>query len=295
LFDSTYISDYKTYLSDVRGASANTVTSYVRDVQKFTEFVYAGGNNDLSHVTPEDVRSYLINLERSGKSPATISRYIASIKAFYNRLVELNHIHINPVSDITVSTVEKKPPRILSDEEINLLLKQPNIKDNKGARDSAMFEILYATGIRVSELINLDVSDVNLDTGLVSCRNGKVRIVPIHDAAIKAVERYLSFARPEMADNGEDALFVNTNGERMTRQGFWKILKSYSEQAKISSDITPQMLRNSFAAHLLENGANIHALQKMLGHAGISSTQTYARIVKHQLKDMYAKAHPMAK
>ena len=293
--DSKLISDYKVYLADVRGASANTVSSYVRDVQKFAEFIFSSENKNLLQISSDNIRFYLTVLEKNNKSPATISRCIASIKAFYNHLIDIGHVAQNPVSDISTNTVQKKPPRILSDEEVRLLLEQPNISDYKGARDSAMFEILYATGIRVSELINLDVSDVNLSTGLVSCRNGKVRIVPIHDAAIKAVERYLSFSRPKMAVNGEKALFVNANGERMTRQGFWKILKSYSEQAKITGDITPQMLRNSFAAHLLENGANIHVLQEMLGHAGISSTQTYARIVKYQLKDMYSKAHPMAK
>ena len=295
VFDSNLIDDYKIYLTDVRKASTNTVTSYIRDVKRFADYLSGNDKDDFDKITGDDIRYYLLSLEKSKKSPATMSRCIASLKAFFNHMIILGHIKSNPVSDISVSTVHKKPPRILTDKEIRILLDQPNVKDPKGCRDKAMLEVLYATGIRVSELINLDMTDINLTTGLVSCRNGKDRIVPMHESAVKAVTQYLTFARPKLILNGEIALFVNTNGERMTRQGFWKILKSYSEQAKIDGDITPQMLRNSFAAHLLENGANIKTLQEILGHAGISSTQVYARVVKHKLKDVYSKAHPMAK
>jgi len=174
------------------------------------------------------------------------------------------------------------------------LLEQPDENDLKGCRDKAMLETLYATGIRVSEIIALDESDVNLVTGLITCRNGKERIIPLHSAAVNAIARYLSIVRPVMATSGECALFVNTYGERMTRQGFWKVLKSYAAKAEINDDLAPQMLRNSFAAHLLENGADLRSLQEMLGHADISSTYMYARVVKQNLKDVYSKAHPRA-
>lgn len=293
--ENLLIDNYEIYLVDVRKASANTVASYIRDIRKFALFLQSGGFDSFSNVSKDDILSFLSTLEKSSKSPATISRCIASLKAFFNHLVDENYASENPVADISTNIVQKKAPRILSHEEIRLLLAQPNVNKIKGCRDKAMFEILYATGIRVSELINLDETDINLTIGLVSCRSGRARVVPIHESAVEAVSLYLSFARPKLIVDGETALFVNTNGERMTRQGFWKILKTYSEQAKIDADITPQMLRNSFATHLLENGANIQALQEILGHAGISSTRAYARIVKHQLKDMYSKSHPMAK
>jgi len=200
----------------------------------------------------------------------------------------------NPAEGLSAASAEKKPPRILTGDEIGYLLEQPDIRDPKGCRDKAMLETLYATGIRVSELIALDESDVNLTTGLITCRNGKERIIPIYPAAVKAISTYLLDARHKMALPGESALFVNTGGGRMSRQGFWKILKSYTEKAGIKEDITPQMLRHSFAAHLLENGADLRSLQELLGHADISSTQVYARAVKKQLKDVYHKAHPRA-
>jgi integrase/recombinase XerD len=203
-------------------------------------------------------------------------------------------INVNPASGISATTAQKKPPQILSGEDVTCLLEQPDSTDPKGCRDRAMLETLYATGIRVSELIALDQADANLATGLISCRNGKERVIPLYAVAVGAINHYLSFARPKMASPGECALFVNTSGNRMSRQGFWKILKSYSIKARIVEDITPQILRHSFAAHLLENGADLRSLQEMLGHADISSTQVYARVVKRQLKDVYNKAHPRA-
>jgi len=173
-------------------------------------------------------------------------------------------------------------------------LEQPDSNDPKGCRDRAMLETLYATGIRVSELIALDQTDINLETGLITCRTGKERVIPIYAVAVMAIDNYLSIVRPKMAAPDEHALFVNTSGNRMSRQGFWKVLKGYSLKARIAEDITPQVLRHSFAAHLLENGVDLRSLQEMLGHADISSTQVYARVVKRQLKDVYNKAHPRA-
>ena len=294
LFDTSYIDNYKRYLTDERHASANTISSYIRDITQFASFLQIGGITDFSYVTENEIRLFLSRLKDKGRSPATVSRCIATLKAFFGRLADNGFIGHNPAADISAATPPKKPPRILAGEEINRLLEQPDTSEPKGCRDKAMFEVLYATGIRVSELVALDVSDVNLETGLVTCRNGKERIIPIYAAAVKAIDYYLYFSRPNMAASDENAMFINTGGGRMTRQGFWKVLKSTAEKAQIEEDITPQTLRHSFAAHLLENGADLRSLQEMLGHADISSTQVYARLVKKQLKDVYNKAHPRA-
>lgn len=294
MLDIKCIENYKTYLRGVRRASENTIVSYVNDVSNFMQFIPTNGKTNLSDVTQDDINSYIGFLKNNNKSQATISRNISSLKAFYSHLIDTGVLATNPVSNITMTKTEKKPPIILTGEEIKLILKKPDIHDIKGCRDKAMFEILYATGIRVSELINLDETDINTVTGLLTCRNVKERIIPIHETAIKATRRYLSYARPKMITTDEQALFVNTNGKRMTRQGFWKILKNYAEQLEIHTAITPQILRNSFAAHLLENGANIKTLQEILGHSGISSTHAYARVVKQNLKDEYSKTHPRA-
>ena len=294
MFDSTYIDIYKKYLTDERQAPINTVSSYIRDITKFADFLLDGGRYDFADVTENEIRLFLSRLEENGRSPATVLRSVASLKAFFGHMTDEGLFGGNPVMGISVSALPKKPPRILTGEEIKRLLEQPDSKDPKSCRDKAMFETLYATGIRVSELVALNVSDVNLATGLITCRNGKERMIPIYAAAVKSIGNYLTIARPLMADKEECALFVNTGGERMTRQGFWKVLKSYTSKAQIDEDVTPQMLRHSFAAHLLENGADIRALQEMLGHADISSTQKYARVVKQQLKDVYNNAHPRA-
>jgi len=294
LFDTKYIDNYKDYLTNERHAPTNTVSSYIRDIKQFANHQWNGENGDFERVTTEDFKQYFSVLENNGRSPATISRSIASLKAFYRRMTDEGYTGANPVAEIPVIPFQKKQPYILSNAEIDSLLDQPNPNTLKGCRDKAMFETLYATGIRVSELISLDLDDINLVTGLIVCRNGKERTIPIYDTAIKAISRYLSFSRPSMAVTGEVSLFVNTGGGRMSRQGFWKILKSYLDKAQINEEITPQMLRHSFAAHLLENGADVRSLQQMLGHSDISSTQAYARVIGQQLKDVYQKAHPRA-
>ena len=294
MFDTTFIVKYKDYLIHERCASANTVSSYIRDITQFVDFLIVCKGCDFIEIVEGDVRSYLSQLEKCGRSSATISRCIASLKAFFNYLTDEGYLRHNPARDIVSITAAKKPLRLLSDSEIVCLLEQPDIADAKGCRDKAILETLYATGLRVSELVALDMSDINLATGLIICRNGKERIIPIYAAAVEAIDHYLSSVRVKIAAPGESALFVNTNGKRMTRQGFWKILKGYTEKAQINEDITPQVLRHSFAAHLLENGADLRSLQEMLGHADISSTQVYARAVKKQLKDVYNKAHPRA-
>jgi len=294
LSDSKYIDSFKDYLVNEKRVSTNTVSSYIRDVKQFYDFLSDSEKSEFNDVTKEDLQFYISHQLDSGRSPATVSRCIASLKAFFKRLKDNGMEEPNPAAELTAIASVKKMPQILKSDEIERLLDQPSVKDLKGCRDKAMLETLYATGIRVSELIALDVDDINLVTGIIQCRVGNVREIPINQTATRAISQYLSLSRPNMALEGETSLFVNTGGGRMSRQGFWKILKSYLDKAQISEDITPQMLRHSFAVHLLENGADIHSLQKMLGHADISSTQVYARAVKSELKAVYEKTHPRA-
>ena len=237
-----------------------------------------------------------MSLTRQGKSPATVTRCTASIKSFYNFMTKNGHMKVNPAKSVAAMKVERKYPQILTSKEVELFLDQPKCVDEKGFRDHAMLELLYATGIRVSELIGLDVSDVNLSIGFVRCRNkGKERSIPLYHGAVKALQDYIFNIRPGLVSSEEEtALFVNMNGERMSRQGFWKIIKYYQEKAEINKEITPHTLRHSFAVHLLENGADLRSIQEMLGHADISSTQIYTQVINKQLKDVYTKAHPRA-
>ena len=294
--DSDWIDAFEKYLKYEKHASFNTYSSYVRDVHQFS--CYLAGNTMAELVTADRSRicEYTHWLSERGKSPSTIHRCVASLKSFYGFLGAKGERDDNPVHDISVEKEEKKLPQILTSEEVELLLDQPKCTDCKGYRDRAMLELLYATGIRVSELIALDVDDVKLSVGIIKCvSHGKERFIPMYQAAIKALDDYLNLVRDKMvADPGEKALFVNMSGERMSRQGFWKVIKHYQSTAKIDKDITPHTLRHSFAVHLLENGADLHSIQEMLGHADISSTQIYTHVVKKQLKDVYNKAHPRA-
>ena len=221
---------------------------------------------------------------------------LASIKSFYNYLLSQGDIRDNPAKGVSSAKVERKYPEILTSQEVELFLEQPQCIDAKGFRDHAMLELLYATGIRVTELISLNLDDLNLAAGLIRCTSkGKERIIPLYQTAIRALQDYIRMIRPQLiADDSENALFVNMNGERMSRQGFWKIIKFYQDKAGIEKDITPHTLRHSFAVHLLENGADLRSIQEMLGHADISSTQIYTHVIKKQLKDVYQKAHPRA-
>ena len=234
-------------------------------------------------------------LTGKGKSAATVTRSLASLKCFYNWMVSAGLREDNPAQGAKSIKVERKLPQILTNQEVELLLAQPQCVDQKGYRDHAMLELLYATGIRVSELISLDVEHVNLAAGFIRCfSKNKERTIPLYPGAVKAISDYVRNVRPQLAVEGEHALFVNMNGERMSRQGFWKIIKGYQEKAGIKTDITPHTLRHSFAAHLLANGADLRSIQEMLGHSDISSTQIYAQLVNQKLKDVYNKAHPKA-
>ena len=290
-----WLSVYEDYLKNEKQASANTVSSYLRDVRQFAKEMEER-EIPLTEVLSQDVEEYAHGLTRKGKSPATVTRSVASIKSFYNCLISRGGIDRNPAKGVVPAKVERKLPQVLTGKEVELFLEQPECTDLKGYRDRAMLELLYATGIRVSELIALDVDDLNLPGGVLKCfSKGKERIIPLYPAAIRALNEYVHNVRPQLVDSlDETALFVNMNGERMSRQGFWKLIKYYQEKAGIKKDITPHTLRHSFAAHLLENGADLRSIQEMLGHADISSTQIYSRLLNQKIKDVYLKAHPRA-
>ena len=274
----------------------NTTISYCRDVRMFSEWLERDRTMQLKNASKEDISSYLRYLQGLGKSPSTVSRCAASLKRFYAYLMDKGITQNNPATGISLEKHGRKLPSILTNHEVDTFLSQPDLTDPKGIRDKAMLELLYASGIRVSELIGLNLEDVNLSVGFLVCRSSdKERVIPLYKVAVKSIQEYLQNVRPILtADNGEDALFVNVNGSRMSRQGFWKIVKSYQSKAGIKKEITPHTLRHSFAAHLLENGADIRDIQEMLGHADISTTQIYTKVIRSHLKEIYDKTHPRA-
>ena len=287
---------YERYLTDEKKTSRNTTCSYLRDVRQFGDYLTRIDGPSYVDATERELCGYIDGMRDGGKSVATVSRNIASLKNFYAWLHAIGEIDEVPTGKLVPEKISHRLPEVLTAQEVELLLKQPECTDRKGYRDRAMLELLYATGIRVTELVNLDVTDVNLPAGIISCRNrDRVRAIPLYPEALKAMRNYIDFIRPDMiASPNERALFVNVTGKRMSRQGFWKIVKSYQQKAGIEKDITPHTLRHSFATHLLENGADLRSIQEMLGHADISSTQIYSQLVKKQLKDVYNKAHPRA-
>ncbi|MGN1270082.1 MAG: site-specific tyrosine recombinase XerD [Clostridia bacterium] len=283
------------FLQNEKKLSDNTLQSYRRDILQFAEYVNKKGLN-YSKIKQEDIKTYLKYLKEIGKKASTISRNLASIRSFYQFLVKNKKIKQDPTDDIQSPKVEKRVPSVLTSQEIELLLEQPKDVDLKGTRDKAMLEFAYATGMRVTEIISLNITDINLEEGFVICRNGsRQRNIPLGSLSLKALKEYVEEARPVLIKSeNEKALFVNVNGKRLTRQGFWKIVKYYKEQAHITKDITPHVLRHSFATHLLQNGADLKAIQSMLGHSDISSTQVYMQFQAPALKDVYQKAHPRA-
>ncbi len=291
------IQAYGNYLIKVKQASANTVTSYLRDIRQFMAWLQDHFGIDILSASAEQISNYLFSMQSGGKSGATISRTLASLKNFYVYAVSSGFLEESPVpADLHIERGEKKLPQILTGREVELLLSQPSCADTKGFRDKAMLEVMYATGIRVSELIDLNVEDVNLDLGIIKCSGSrKSRAIPLYPAALRALTLYLQDVRAVMvADPGETALFVNVGGARMSRQGFWKILKNYQNKAGIEKDITPHTLRHSFAVHLLENGADLGSLQELMGHCDISSTQMYTQMINQKLRSVYDKCHPKA-
>ena len=281
------------FLKDDKKLSDNTLQSYRRDIEQYEKYVSDNKINYLK-VTEETILEYMEYLREENKKESTISRSLASIRSFYQYLIRVKKIKKDPTMTIESPKINKRTPNILTSKEVELLLDQPKDVDLKGTRDKAMLEFAYATGMRVTEMISLDIDDVKLDEGYVVCRGrSKSRNIPLGSMSLKALKEYIDDARPYLIrDESEEALFVNVNGTRLTRQGFWKIVKYYKEQAHIEKDITPHVLRHSFATHLLQNGADLKAIQTMLGHSDISTTQVYAILTHNRIREVYSKAHP---
>jgi integrase/recombinase XerD len=293
----SYVNEFINYLAVERGLAQNTLESYGRDLRQFQTYLETCNKEIIKDSNRNTILAYLSNLQTRGRAVSTISRNLAAIKSFYQYLLRERYIEKDPAANLESPKLEKKLPKILSIAEVEELLKQPNSGMPAGLRDKAMLELLYATGIRVSELISLNISDVNLDMGYIKCygKGAKERIVPLGSIAAKCVQDYLGRGRSKLVRTyDEPALFVNHHGNRLTRQGFWKIIKKYAQEANITKEITPHTLRHSFATHLLENGADLRSVQEMLGHADISTTQIYTHVTKNHLKEVYDKTHPRA-
>lgn len=289
------LEDYKRFLADEKKAAANTLTSYLHDLNQLCDWLEQEGRGGLADLTSDTIQCYADWMEEQGRSPSTITRRLASVRSFCKWRCRKGELREDPTRPVKSRPAQHKLPGVLTGEEVERLLAQPDPADPKGCRDHAMLELLYATGIRVSELIALTVEDVSLHAGLLHCGGKKQeRVIPIYPAAVRALRDYLLHVRPLMAAPEETVLFVNVNGVAMSRQGFWKIVKSYQEKAGITADVTPKTLRHSFAAHLLENGASVGDVQKMLGHGSRAATQVYVRLIDQRLKDSYNLAHPMA-
>jgi len=296
LDDADLVGEFISYLTIERGLSQNTLESYANDLEQFTRYIQ---DEDISllEVTPAVVVTYLLESRKTGKAATTVSRHLAAIKSFYHFLVHEDEIQDDPTANLESPKLERKLPEVLTVDEVELLLKQPDVTTVTGQRDQAMLEVLYATGLRVTEMVGLNVNDVDLEVGCVRCtgKRAKERIVPLGRVAIRAVSKYLDDSRPALVKTQrEPALFVNHHGHRLTRQGFWKILKSYARQVNIGKNITPHTLRHSFATHLLTNGADLRSVQELLGHADITTTQIYTHLTKHRLKEVYENSHPRA-
>ena len=293
----SFVDEFKAFLKETKKCSDNTFDAYVRDVEHFLRYCTEKGIGSLNEVKSDDITDYLGLIKSNGKSAATKTRITASIRCYFGFLKAKSFVKTNCAQSIKNPRNERVMPEILTSNEVLSLLSQPDSSDYKGMRDKAMLELLYATGIKVSELIELEVTDVNLQIGILHVRSKQhERIVPIYPAAVKHIGEYIGIARPALINDSEEKkLFTNYNGKPMSRQGFWKIIKYYSKKAGINKDITPQTIRHSFAAHLLENGAQLGDIRDMLGHNDISSTQVYAQIVKSKYVQSYAKFHPLAK
>lgn len=288
------LGQYRTYLKK-NNLHTNTISAYFSDAEKYVDYLYEKRIKNIKKADKKVISGFIKMLEKEGKSSSTIARNVASVRSFYEYLLSIGAVKENFAQKIQPPKFEKNVPEILTAEEVMRFLEQPSGADPKSVRDKAMLEVLYATGIRATELIELNVNDVNSANGYIRCKkDGEERIIPFGKPAQAAIDNYLNVIRGKIAKETEPALFVNMNGGRMTRQGFWKIVKFYAESAKIEKTITPHTLRHSFAVHLLENGADILSIQSMLGHSDISSTQVYTKVINKRLKDIYTKAHPRA-
>lgn len=287
--------DFVSYLQNEKKVSANTLQSYTRDIKQFGTYIVDNAL-DITRITKTHIITYMHSMQKNGRAASSVSRNLASVRAFYNYLIMKDIVSSNPAYNLETPKQEKKLPRILTTEEVEKLLASPSSGDNdKCIRDKAMLELIYATGIKVSELIALNLDDVDVSLGYLKCiGDNSARIIPLGHVAIEALKAYLDNTRASMSSKDEPALFVNCNGGRLTRQGFWKLIKEYAKKADIDKDITPHTLRHSFAAHLIENGADLASVQEMMGHKDISSTQVYTKLAKSRIREVYNKAHPRA-
>ena len=294
--DASCLEQFEQYLTDVKKASKNTLSSYLRDVRQLSEYLAANESVSLQTADEDVLCAYIDELRARGKSVATVSRAIASLKNFYLYMRDQGWIEKVPTGKLVPDKTTQKLPQILTSKEVELLLEQPQCVDMKGYRDRAMLELLYATGIRVSELINLEITDVDLTAAIIHCRSkDKSRAIPLYPKAVVALSEYIEFIRPQMiASPDEKSLFVNISGERMSRQGFWKILKQYGKAANLEDKLTPQTLRNSFAMHMVQNGIDMKSLQELMGHEDILATQVYFEHMRNRIKDIYDRTHPRA-
>ena len=288
------LGQYKTYLNK-GNLHQNTVSAYFKDAEKFLDYLYDKRIKNFKKADKRVVAGFIKQLEKEKKSPSTVARNVASIRYFFEFLISSGLVSENPALKIKPPKFEKELPKTLSSDEVSRFLEQPSGGDPKSIRDKAMLEVLYATGIKATELVELNVSDVNTAVGYIRCKKGDTeRIIPLGKPSMSALDNYLLAIRKTIAKETEQALFVSMNGKRMTRQGFWKIVKYYAECADIKNAITPKTLRHSFAVHMLENGADINSIKSMMGHSDISSTQLYTKVINEKLKEIYIKAHPRA-
>lgn len=294
--DYLYINDFEKFLIREKHASDNTVNAYMKDLEHFEDFVMSRGIARITDVSNSDIVAYLMELKKQGRSKSTVNRRLTSIRTFYKFLLREGRVKDNPAEDIKSPRIEKKDIEFLSIDEVNKLMTLPD-ESIKGIRDRAILELMYATGIRASELIDMKLDDLNMRMGFVKCtgEHSKARIIPIGRPARHALEDYVYDARPVLLKKStSEKLFVNYAGESMTRQGLWKILKEYGEEAGLKIRLTPQALRNSFAVHMLQNGADIKSIQELMGHEDIAATQAYLAVTKNRIKDVYDRAHPRA-
>ncbi|MBT2582004.1 site-specific tyrosine recombinase XerD [Planococcus sp. ISL-109] len=293
------LDDYLHFLRVERQLADNTLISYTRDLKAYLQFMGEVEQlQSLGKIERVHILNYLRHLQEMAKNSRTVARHISSIRSFHQFLIREKRSGSDPTVHLEMPKMDKKLPNVLSVEEIDALLESPDTSKASGLRDRAMLELLYASGMRVSECINLDIEDVHLTMGFVRCtgKGGKERIIPLGRAALEANREYIESGRLEMRNTSEktDALFINQRGKRLTRQGFWKLLKQHTKKAGIQKELTPHTLRHSFATHLIENGADLRAVQEMLGHADISTTQIYTHVSKTRLKDVYSQFHPRA-
>ncbi|MGI6713026.1 MAG: site-specific tyrosine recombinase XerD [Bacillota bacterium] len=292
------LDNYLDYLIVEKGLANNTLQSYKLDLISFLNFLKSSSVTNVHEISKHHITAFLILLNKEGKSPATIARHKASLKSFFGFILKEHIVLQDPTRNLGKTKLPKAFPKILTIDEIDKLLNSPDLHTNLGIRDKAMLELIYGTGLRVSELLSLNLTDINLEIGYLRCmgKGSKERIIPVGTFAEKALVHYLSNARGKLLKNSaEKALFLNSRGKRLTRQGFWKILKQYALQAEIKATITPHTLRHSVATHMLENGADLRTVQEILGHADITTTQIYTHLTKNHLKEVYNKCHPRAK